>query len=135
MGFVSLDGASVRQGFTRPIVQSLFVATCLLSVVSFYTTQQGMALYLSPWFATLAALGIQVALVMVAWLVGLERARSPLLISVYVVTALVSVAFSYVSLHRWFSSRERPAEIQRALYDELNGVAGKTGSMWWRSRR
>lgn len=129
MPFVSLDSGSLRAGFTRPIVQALFVATCLLSVVSFYTTQQGMALYLSPWFATLAALGIQVALVMVAWLIGLERSRSALLISVYAITALVSIAFSYVSLHRWFTARERPAEIQRALYDELNAAAGKTDTL------
>ncbi len=120
---------ALRQGFTRPLVQTLFLATCLLSVVSYYTTQQGMALYLSPWFATLAALGIQVSLVMVAWLIGFERSRSPLLIGVYVITALVSVAFSYVSLHNWFASRERPAEIQRALYDDLNGIAGRTDTL------
>lgn len=126
---VHLYGESDRQGFTRPIVLTLFAATCLLSVVSFYTTQQGMALYLSTWFATLASLGIQVSLVMVAWLVGVERTRNPLLIAVYMVTALVSIAFSYVSLNNWFSSRERPAEIQRTLYDRLNGIAGKADGL------
>ena len=53
---------------SRPLVASLFVSSCLLSVVSWYTTQQGMALYLSPWFSFLASLGIQSALVLVAWL-------------------------------------------------------------------
>ena len=48
---------------SRPLVTSLFVASALLSVVSWYTTQQGMALYLSPWFSILASLGIQSALV------------------------------------------------------------------------
>ncbi len=43
-----------------------------------------------------------------------------------VVTAVVSVAFSYVSLHTWFAARERPATIERALYDELNAAAGKS---------
>jgi hypothetical protein len=47
------------------------------------------------------------------------------LIAVYAVTAAVSIAFSYVSLHTWFPSRERPAKIERALYDELNVAAGK----------
>ena len=121
--------ASPAAATNRPIVILLFLATCLLSIVSYFTTQQGMALYLSPWFATLAALGIQVALVMVAWLVGLERRGRPLLIAVYVATALVSIAFSYVSLHTWFSSRERPAEIQRALYDELQRVAGRAETL------
>lgn len=107
------------------LVQTLFVASCLLSIVSFYTTQQGMALYLSPWFATLASLGIQTALVMVAWLVGIERRKSALHIAVYGITATLSIAFSYVSLYNWFAARERPALVQRALHDELQVIGGK----------
>jgi hypothetical protein len=43
----------------RPIVLGLFFATCLLSVVSWFTTYRGMALYLSVWFSLLASVGIQ----------------------------------------------------------------------------
>jgi hypothetical protein len=111
---------------SRPLVACLFVSSVLLSVVSWYTTQQGMALYLSPWFSFLASLGVQSALVLVAWLVGVTEYRRGLLVAVYVVTAAVSIAFSYVSLHTWFASRERPATIERALYDELNAAAGKS---------
>ena len=110
----------------RPMVIALFVSTCLLSIVSWYTTQQGMALYLSGWFALLASLGVQTALVMVAWLVGFTKTRRALLISVYVITALVSIAFSYVSLYSWFSARERPIQVQRQLYDTISASAGKT---------
>lgn len=110
----------------RPLVASLFVSSALLSIVSWYTTQQGMALYLSPWFSLLASLGIQSALVAVAWLVGVSEGRRGLLIAVYVVTASVSIAFSYVSLHTWFASRERPATIERALYDRLDAAAGRS---------
>lgn len=111
---------------SRPFVACLFVSSVLLSVVSWYTTQQGMALYLSPWFSFLASLGVQSSLVLVAWLVGVTEARRGLLITVYAVTAAVSIAFSYVCLHTWFASRERPATIERALYDELNAAAGKS---------
>jgi hypothetical protein len=111
---------------SRPLVACLFVSSVLLSVVSWYTTQQGMALYLSPWFSILASLGIQSALVLVAWLVGVTEARRGLLVAVYGVTAAVSIAFSYVSLHTWFAARERPATVERALYDELNAAAGKS---------
>ena len=114
------------EGLGRPLVASLFVSSALLSIVSWYTTQQGMALYLPPWFAFLASLGIQSALVLVAWLVGISEGRRGLLIAVYLVTATVSVAFSYVSLHTWFASRERPATIERALYDKLNAAAGRS---------
>ena len=94
---------------TRPMVKGLFAATCLLSIVSWYTTEQGMALYLSVWFALLASLGVQGALVLVAWLIGFNRSRRALLGAVYAITATVSIAFSYVSLYNWFSARERPA--------------------------
>jgi hypothetical protein len=120
------SGSASHAAVSRPLVVSLFVSSCLLSIVSWYTTQQGMALYLSPWFALLASLGVQSALVVVAWLVGVTRRGRGLLLAVYAVTAVVSVAFSYVSLHTWFASRERPAEIQRKLYDELTAAAGRS---------
>jgi hypothetical protein len=108
------------------MVKGLFVATCLLSIVSWYTTEQGMALYLSAWFAFLASLGVQGALVFVAWLIGLTKSKRALLGVVYAITATVSIAFSYVSLYAWFSARERPAAIERKLYDELSSSLGKT---------
>jgi hypothetical protein len=117
MGFAS----SLR--VTRPMVKSLFVASCLLSIVSWYTTQQGMALYLSTWFSLLASLGIQTALVFVAWLIGFTKSKRALLIGVYAITAVVSIAFSYVSLFTWFSARERPMQVERKLYDRLTGPA------------
>src|SRR2546421_12759085 len=61
----------------RPIVAGLFLSSCLLSIVSWYTTQQGMALYLSPWFSLLASLGVQSALVLVAWLIGADGPPRP----------------------------------------------------------
>ncbi|MGE5125607.1 MAG: hypothetical protein ACM3PV_04905 [Betaproteobacteria bacterium] len=118
----SAGQAAVR----RPLVVSLFLSSCLLSVVSWYTTQQGMALYLSPWFSLLASLGVQSALVMVAWLIGVTRAGRALLTAVYAITAVVSIAFSYVSLNTWFAARERPATIERRLYDELSAAASRS---------
>src|SRR6204780_684735 len=103
MAFVHSD----TSGVSRPMVQALFVASCLLSVVSWYTTFAGMRLYLSVWFSVLASLGIQTALVLVAWLIGFSTSLKhagcrPLLIAVYVITAVVSIAFSYTSLYTWF---------------------------------
>ena len=84
---LALDVERRARALGRPLVASLFVSSALLSIVSWYTTQQGMALYLSPWFAFLASLGIQSALVLVAWLVGVSEGRRGLLIAVYAVTA------------------------------------------------
>ncbi len=109
----------------RGLVLGLFASTCLLSIVSWYTTWKGMALYLTGWFALLASLGVQSALVLVAWLVGQVRAGRPLLVAVYVITAIVSIAFSYASLHTWFAAKERPALVQRGLYDRIQDSAGK----------
>jgi hypothetical protein len=84
-----------------------------------------MALYLSAWFAVLASLGIQISLVMVAWLIGFSKTKRGLLIAVYAITAVVSISFSYVSLYTWFSERERPAIIERGLYDRLSTAAAQ----------
>lgn len=128
MAFATTAGSHAA-GITRPMVKALFVASCLLSIVSWYTTQEGMALYLSRWFALLASLGVQSALVFVAWLIGFSRERKGLLIAVYAITATISIAFSYVSLYTWFSARERPMTIERKLYDALNGAAGKADAV------
>jgi hypothetical protein len=109
----------------RGLVLGLFISTCLLSIVSWYTTWQGMALYLAGWFALLASLGVQSALVLVAWLVGRVRTGRGLLIGVYVITAIASIAFSYASLQTWFAARERPALVQRGLYDTILVSAGR----------
>jgi hypothetical protein len=113
----------------RPLVVGLFLSSCLLSIVSWYTTQQGMALYLSTWFSLLASLGVQSALVLVAWLIGFSKSKRALLIAVYAVTAAISISFSYVSLYTWFSSRERPATVERKLYDVLNDNADHVGQL------
>ncbi len=108
-----------------PLVAGLFVASAMLSVVSWYTTFEGMSLYLSRWFALLASIGIQVALLFVAWLIGVGGSRRAQLITVYGITAAVSIAFSYVSLYRWFSERERPALVRRELFDRLSATAAQ----------
>src|SRR5713226_5020696 len=87
-----------------------------------------MALYLFSWFALLASLGVQSALLLVAWLIGFTKARRTLLIAVYIITAVVSIAFSYVSLYTWFSAQARPASVERKLYDTLHDAAGRTQS-------
>jgi hypothetical protein len=131
MAFAPSNSAS----FNRPLVQGLFVASCLLSIVSWYTTFEGMRLYLSVWFSVLASIGLQTALVLVAWLIGFSSStmrhagRRVLPIGVYIVTAVVSIAFSYTSLYTWFSARERPATIERKLYDALNDSAGQTSKL------
>ncbi|MCL4402418.1 MAG: hypothetical protein M1436_07130 [Acidobacteria bacterium] len=129
MFYLSSGNLSGADEVGRPIVKLLFVASCLLSIVSWYTTEQGMALYLSSWFALLASTGVQTALVLVAWLIGFSRAKRALLIAVYAITAVVSIGFSYVSLFTWFSARERPAQIERKLYDALADAADRTGQV------
>jgi hypothetical protein len=127
---VSSNFSSDLAGVSRPMVKALFIASCLLSFVSWYTTFEGMNLYLSVWFSALASVGLQSALVVVAWLIGFSSTgrdvgRRSMLIGVYIVTAIVSIAFSYTSLFTWFSARERPAAIERRLYDALNDSAGQ----------
>ncbi len=108
------------------MIRGLFVASVLLSIVSWYTTFEGMALYLSRWFAFLASLGVQTAMLFTAWLLTRHRHRRAQILVVYAITALVSVAFSYASLYTWFAQKERPAVVQRELFDRLSLAAQKT---------
>lgn len=119
---------SQTQSKASPLVNGLFAASAMLAIVSWYTTFEGMSLYLSRWFALLASVGVQSALLFVAWLIGFSKTRRTQLIVVYSITAFVSVAFSYVSLYRWFSERERPAIVRRQLYDKLSETAAKADS-------
>jgi serine/threonine protein kinase len=103
-----------------------FIASCLLATVSWYTTEQGMGLYLSSWLSVFASIGVQSALVFVAWRLGITKTKRGVLVAVFAITAAISVSFSYVNLYTWFSVRERPAEAQRELYDAINAASGKT---------
>jgi len=71
MPAVSITGTGGGAALGRPLVGALFVSSVLLSVVSWYTTQQGMALYLSPWFA----LEDGQSIVMPAWILRADELR------------------------------------------------------------
>jgi hypothetical protein len=90
VSYVSSNTSSDLTGVSRPMVKALFIASCLLSFVSWYTTFEGMSLYLSVWFSALASIGLQTTLVLVAWLIGFsssgkELGRRSMLVGVYVV--------------------------------------------------
>ncbi len=106
-----------------------FIASCLLATVSWYTTEQGMGMYLSGWLSVFASVGVQSALVFVAWRLGITKSKRGVLLAVFGITAMISGSFSYVNLYTWFSVRERPAVAQRELYDAINAASGKTGQL------
>src|SRR5437867_13203843 len=103
-----------------------FIASCLLATVSWYTTEQGMALYLSGWLSLFASIGVQSALVFVAWRLGITKTKRGVLLAVFAITAMISVSFSYVNLYTWFSAKERPVQAQRELFEAINMATDKT---------
>src|SRR5207249_10560651 len=134
------DPGSYLSGFRKPMERKnllvsvgarsqnvhFFIASCLLATVSWYTTEQGMGMYLSGWVSVIASVGVQSALVFVSWRLGITKSKRGVLLAVFAITAMISVSFSYVNLYTWFSMRERPAEAQRELYDAINTASGKT---------
>src|SRR5258708_3576118 len=121
MGKKSLESGGVRAQDVH-----FFIASCLLATVSWYTTEQGMGLYLSTWLALFASIGVQSALVFVAWRLGITKTKRGVLIVVYAITAIISVSFSYVNLYTWFSAKERPASVQRELFETINAATDQT---------
>jgi len=100
----------------------LLFAAIIAAVISFFTTAFGLTYYLSFIFAIPIALAVQMGLFGLAWLIGFGNNRiKPLIISLYILTMLFSVTFSYVFLQSELVENVKPQATRRALVDDLRG--------------
>ena len=98
----------------------LLIASFVAASVSLLTTGVGLARYLPSILAWPLAVAVQMGLFGLAWLIGVGQAKlRPLVITLYCFTMPFSVVFSYVMLQSEFTDQVRPAEAQRALFDDL----------------
>ena len=108
-----------RNGETRTFFwRLLLTASSIAAVVSLLTTGLGLDRYLARPLAWSLAAAVQLGLFGLAWLIGSGRqVRRWWICSLYVVTMLFSVTFSYVTLQSELTQTIRPAEAQRRLFD------------------
>lgn len=96
----------------------LLTASSIAALVSLLTTAIGLDRYVSRPLAWSLAAAVQLGLFGLAWLIGSGReVRRWWICSLYLVTMLFSVTFSYVTLQSEFTAQIRPAEAQRRLFD------------------
>ena len=96
----------------------LLTASLIAAVVSWLTTGMGLDRYVSMPLAWSMATAVQLGLFGLAWLIGSGKdVRRWWISSLYLLTMLFSVTFSYVTLQSELTKEIRPAEARRQLFD------------------
>ena len=103
---------------TQTTTAMIYFGTLLVSVLSFFTTFSGMLILVSWPLALLGSLGLQTALLGLAW--NLMRVRSGRLVYVvvFMVAASFSIFFSYANFNFNLKSNTRGHEV-RSQYAEI----------------
>lgn len=93
----------------------IYGGTFLISVLSFFTTYQGLTIFLDTPLAIVGSLGIQTAMLGIAW--NLMRLKSHRLtyVAVFSVVAVFSIFFSYANFNSRLKANTR-AQAARAAY-------------------
>jgi len=103
--------------FSKSTAGMIYLGTLLLSILSFFTTFQGMKILLDPNLAFVGALGLQIALLGIAWnLMKFKNNRTYYLI-VFMASASFSILFSYANFDSSLKSKTRLTEA-RSEYSE-----------------
>ncbi len=93
--------------FSKSTAGMIYLGTLLLSVLSFFTTFMGMKILLDPNLAFIGALGLQIALLGIAWnLMRFKNNRTYYLI-VFMASASFSILFSYANFDSSLKSKTR----------------------------
>lgn len=105
------------KGFTGFTTAMIYLGTLLLSVLSFFTTLAGMRILLDNELAIIGSLGLQIAMLGIAWNLMKIKDNRLTYISVFSVAAAFSIFFSYANFDSNLKSptRSNDARQQYAL--------------------
>ncbi len=93
----------------------IYLGTLLLSILSFFTTYYGLAILVGSNLAIAGSLGLQLAMLGVAWNLLKSRGNRLVYVTVFVVAATFSVFFSYANFDSALKADTRTDEA-RAQY-------------------
>ncbi|MFH2036265.1 MAG: hypothetical protein ABIJ45_07680 [Candidatus Zixiibacteriota bacterium] len=115
--------------FSKSTIGMIYLGTLLLSVLSFFTTFQGMTILLDPALAFVGAFGLQIAMLGIAWnLMKLKNNRAYYLI-VFLASASFSILFSYANFDSSLKSKTRLAETRAEYSDIAHSTLAQYGSL------
>jgi len=118
---------------TQTTTAMIYFGTFLVSVLSFFTTFSGMLILLSWPLALLGALGLQIALLGLAWNLMKVKSNRLTYVTVFIVAASFSVFFSYANFNfslkantRGHKVRGEYAELARPIVRQYSAIAKET---------
>ena len=100
-----------QKSFTRPLI---YVGILLISILSFFTTLQGMLIMLNPWLAVVGALGLQLAMLGIAWNLMQVRHNKLSYVLVFSTAAFFSMFFSYANFNSQLKGNTRALDARAA---------------------
>jgi hypothetical protein len=100
----------------------IYLGTLLISILSFFTTYRGMNIILSWELALLGSLGLQTAMLGIAWnLIKIKDNRASYVMA-FSAAALFSVFFSYANFDTNLKANTRPIEARNSYYEAARPV-------------
>ncbi len=93
----------------------IYVGTFMISLLSFFTTYQGLSIFLELPLALLGSLGLQTAMLGIAWNLMRQKENRFAYVAVFSVAALFSIFFSYVNFNSSLKGNTR-AQVARENY-------------------
>ncbi len=87
----------LKKNFKGATTSMIYVGTFLLSVLSFFTTYAGMTILLNETLALIGTLGLQIAMLGIAWNLMKIKENKLTYISVFCIAASFSIFFSFAN--------------------------------------
>ncbi len=100
----------------------IYLGTFLVSVLSFFTTYMGLAIFLDRWLALLGSLGLQTAMLGIAWSLMRIRRNRMTFVTVFSLVAMFSIFFSYVNFNTRLKGELRTQEARAEYADAARPV-------------
>ncbi len=106
----------------------IYVGTFLIAVLSFFTTLNGLAILVSWPLAIIGSLGIQTALLGIAWNIMRVRGNRLTYVIVFLVAATFSIFFSYANFNFMLKANTRGQKVRSDYADAARPVIRRYGT-------
>ncbi len=108
--------------FSKLTTAMIYAGTLCLSVLSFFTTYYGLTILLDERLAFVGSLGLQIALLGLAWNLMKIRVGRSIYFAVFMVAAMFSIFFSYANFDSSLKSYTRSAQMRSSYIDTARPV-------------
>ncbi len=112
----------MQSWFSKMTTGMIYLGTFCLSVLSFFTTYKGLTILLDPPLAIIGSLGLQIALLGLAWNLMRSRQSKTIHMAVFMVAAAFSIFFSYANFDSSLKSYTRTALARSSYVDTARPI-------------